>query len=492
MSTKKSIQKQDVMEVVQEDDSITIPVIEIFHQLKKYLLLWLIIAIVGAGLVFGGSLGLSSSHATPLTALVGFSFDGIENGLDPNGNEFDVNSIKSPTVIEDTMTDLGIDQGKLETIRGGLTISGVVPDNAIDELTAYQSIFEATNSIEAANKVMDVSYFPTQYKVEFAYAASDMTRSEGAEFLNTLLDNYKTYFMRVYGYNDAFGDALTSVDYTQYDYPQAIDVFTTTLNSLQGYISHLSEEDTTRFRSTETGYSFSDLNEAIATMKTVDLATVSSYVYGKNVTKDKDVLVTYYEYRIDTLTRSMNSAKEQLVSITESIENYQKDAVVIMAGENSNTPLTQASEAYDELIQQKVDKQASVSTYQQQIQDYTERLETLQKKSVGSTKDKEKVDADMAALGEKINTLVESSQITADEFFETASYEQSYNVLLPASGSVSNVISIAISNMVRPLMVIEALIFVCYLVFAVVRAFIVSYRRESLMIEADAEKEKEE
>lgn len=476
---------------MQDEDTIVIPVVEIFRQLKKYLLLWIIIAVVGAGLVFGGSMALVSSHAMPLTALVGFSFEGIEQGLDPNGNEFDANSIKSPTVIENTLTELGIDLSHLDTVRDGLTISGVVPDDAVDKLTAYQSVFENTNSIDAANKVMEVSYYPTQFKVEFSYAATGMSRSEGAELLNTLLDNYKVYFMQTYGYNDAFGDALTAVDYSEYDYPQAIDVYTTTLNSLQNYINRLSTEDSTRFRSTQTGYTFSDLNEAVNTMKNVDLATVSSYVYGRNVTKDKAVLVTYYEYRIDALTRSMNSAKEQLASITESIENYQKDSIIVMAGENSNTPLTQSSEAYDDLITQKTEKQTSVSSYQQQIQDYTERLDKLKKNSVGSSKDAEKVEADMAALGEKINALVESAQITADEFFETASYENSYSVLAPASGSVSNVISIAISNMIRPALVVEALVFVIYLVFAVVRAFMVSYRRTELEKIADTESSEE-
>ena len=85
--------------VQDEEDTITIPVAEIFHQLRKYVLLWVLIAVVAAGLVFGGSLVAYSSKCTPLTAMVGFSYDGIESGLDPNGNEFDANSIKTPSII---------------------------------------------------------------------------------------------------------------------------------------------------------------------------------------------------------------------------------------------------------------------------------------------------------------------------------------------------------------------------------------------------------
>lgn len=489
MSSKNSAQLP--ANAVQEDDTIVIPVIEIFRQLKKYLFLWIILIVVAAALVFGGSLALSSSHATPLTALVGFSYQGIEEGLDPNGNDFDPDSIKSPAVLEKTITELGMEMTQLETIRSSITISGVVPEDTVDELTAYKSIFEANSSMEAAKKIMEVSYQPTQFKIEFTYIDSDMTRSEGAEFLNTLLDNYKVYFMQNFGYNDALGSAITAVDYAQYDYPQALDIFTSTLSTLQSYVSQLSNQDNTRFRSTETGYTFADLQESISTLRNVDLKSTSSYVYSKNVTKDKDSLMIYYQYQIDESTRSMTNAQEQMTELNKSIDNYQKDSIVIMAGNDTtpSAPLFETSQAYDDLITQKTEKQASISSYQQQINSYNSRMDNLKKKALGSNKDKEKVEADMAALSEKINQMVDTVNKTSDEFFETASYSNAYNVLVPASGSVSSVIKVAINNMMRPLLIAEALLFVIYLVFAVVRAFQISLKQNTRIKESTAEAE---
>lgn len=489
MSSKNSAQLP--ANAVQEDDTIVIPVIEIFRQLKKYLFLWIILIVVAAALVFGGSLALSSSHATPLTALVGFSYQGIEEGLDPNGNDFDPDSIKSPAVLEKTITELGMEMTQLETIRSSITISGVIPEDTVDELTAYKSIFEDNSSMEAAKKIMEVSYQPTQFKIEFSYIDSDMTRSEGAEFLNTLLDNYKVYFMQNFGFNDALGSAITAVDYAQYDYPQALDIFTSTLSTLQSYVSQLSNQDNTRFRSTETGYTFADLQESISTLRNVDLESTSSYVYSKNVTKDKDSLMIYYQYQIDESTRSMTNAQEQMTELNKSIDNYQKDSIVIMAGNEANpsAPLFETSQAYDDLITQKTEKQASISGYQQQINSYNSRMDNLKKKALGSNKDKEKVEADMAALSEKINQMVDTVNKTSDEFFETASYSNAYNVLVPASGSVSSVIKVAINNMMRPLLIAEALLFVIYLVFAVVRAFQISLKQNTRIKESTAEAE---
>lgn len=482
------------MNTQQEDDTITIPVVEIFRQLKKYFLPWVLVAVILAGLVFGGSMVVSSSKAIPLTAMVGFTFDGIENGLDPNGNEFNANSLKSPAIIEETLSDLNMDVKKTDAIRNNITVSGVVPEDAIDKLTAYESVFSNTNSIEAAQKIMDVSYFPTQFEVQFSYGASGMSRSQAADFLNTMLNNYKIYFMQTYGYNQAFGDALTAVDYTGYDYPQALDILSSSLDSLKKYISSLSSNDNTRFRSTKTGYTFSDLSEATATLQSVDYSSLYSYIMGKNVTKDKDSLATYYQYRIDSLNRNLNGAKERLSTITDSINNYKKDSMVVMAGgsaDNTGTVLTQPSTAYDDLITQRTDAQGSVSSLQQQISDYQTRLDKLQNTPLGSKKEEEKVETDMKNICDKMNQLINDVNETADDYFETASYTNAYNILVPASGSVSSSVSNAISNMIRPMLIVEALLLVAYLVFAVVRAFMVSYRRDKLVPAAVEEPAKE-
>ncbi len=168
MSTKKATHEKAQTENTAEKGEITIPVVEIFRQLKKYLLIWVLIAVVGAALIFGGSLALSTAHTVPLRAMVGFSFDGIESGLDPNGNKFNANEIKSPTVIQQALTDLDLSSNLVDSVRSGITVSGVVPSDTIDKLTAYQSIFESNHSMDAAQKIMDTSYYPTRFEVEFS------------------------------------------------------------------------------------------------------------------------------------------------------------------------------------------------------------------------------------------------------------------------------------------------------------------------------------
>lgn len=478
MNTKEKIKEREDAVSQAQEDTITIPVVEIFRQIRKYFLIWVILAVVCSALVFSISLWKSVSSTMPLTAMVGFYYDGIELGLDPNGNEFNGNSIKNDTVIQTTITEMGIDSTLLETIRNSISVSGVIPSDTIDEIIAYKSIFYENYSIDSAQKLMNVSYYSSTFIIEFDYSQTGLSRSKAANFLNSMLNNYKTYFMQIYNTSEAFGQALTVIDYIDYDYAQIIDIFSNTLTSLKNYVDTLIDEDISRFRSSETGYSFFDLSKSINMLQTVDVPNLSSYIQANNITNDKDALITYYEYCIETSTRSLKSAQKNLDTIVDSIENYQKDSILIMnSNDDTSTTLTQTSDAYDNLIEQKISAQSIVSSYEAQISEYESRLSKIKKGTVATSVEMEKADALIEDLFTKINDIIDTVNATSNEYYETIVLTDSYKVLVPASSSLSSTSSNAISSMMHPLLIIEALLVVVYLVFATVRAFIVTHRK---------------
>ena len=385
-------------------------------------------------LVLAGTAAFSNDQHKNMTALVSFTFDGIEEGLDPDGNVFDVNSIKNPAVIEAALTELGQPLEKLESIRQDISIEGVIPKDAIDRITTYKSVYENASSgaLNAAQAMLDTKYYPTQYKVSFNYAASDLSSSDAVQVFNTILERYRDYFFETYGYNQALGSAVTALNYADYDYAEAVDVFDTTLNTLRSYVSNLSSDDTTRFRSSATGYTFADLSEAIKAVQTMDLDLLSSYITVNNVTKDKDRLINYYTYRVEALTRQKTVAEENLATITDTINTYEKDTVMIFGNgtENTDTQYSQGSQEYDRLIQSKVDTQNELSTTTQQINFYNQRINALKGKVAASDDKIERVEADLEKLNEKVNTLINSVNETADEYYETVSFANAYNILV--------------------------------------------------------------
>lgn len=466
------------------EGEIVISIGSIFRVMKKFLAAWLVIAII-AGLMIpiSSAIFVSDVHKN-LTAVVSFNFSGIEKGLAPDGTQFDVNSIKSPYVIESALTELNMPLDSLEGIRQGIRIDGIIPSDAIDRITMYRNIYQNEGNLTAGERMIDVSYFPTQYKVTFNYSASGLDGNTAVTVFNTMLTNYREYFFTNYGFNQALGSVVRTLDYRNYDYAEAVDVFTNTLNSLQEYVDNLSAQDTTRFRSTDTGYSFSDLSDTIATIREVDLDMISSYVTVNTVTKDKNTLIDYYNYRIEVLTRDKNVAQDNLKAISESIKEYQKDSIVIYGGDGMETSqYSQASAEYDDLFKRRINQTNILATKTQQINMYQDRINTLKGKSAASQDKMEKVEADLEKLNAKINTLLDSINDTANEYYEDVYLGNAYSILVPASyssvGTTKSVISASVSTVV----VVEAIIFIIYLAAAFVLALISDNRKKALVNE---------
>ena len=452
----------------------------VFVQLKRFFIFWLVFAIVFGLLVPVWTLLTTAEKYKNLTALVSFNYDGIENGKAPDGSSFDVTTLKNPSVIEATLTELNEPLTLLEDVRQGISIEGVIPENAIDKITMYRSIYEQDN-LGAGEKMLDVKYFPTQYKVIFNYSNTELDGQRAVEVFNTLLENYHTYFFETYGFNQALGSAVTAIDYTTYDYAQAVDVFASSLTMLEEYIKNLSETDTTRFRSTATGYSFSDLSESIDTIQNVDLDLISSYVTVNNVTKDKDTQIDYYNYRIETLTRQRTIAQETLDEINSSIDLYEKNTIVVYGENQDSSGYTQASETYDDMFQRKIETQKSVSNYTQQIDELQKRVNALKGRTSASKDKVEKIEADLASLNERVTDLIDKTNLTANEYYETVYLSNAYSILVPASSSALRTTKSVISSAVEPLVIIEALLLICYICVSFVLSLILENKKRKLL-----------
>ncbi len=460
-------------------DEVIISFGTIFKMLKKFLAIWLVAAIIVAIMIpVCASVFIPDKHKN-LSALVSFNFDGIEQGLAPDGTRFDAYSIKNPSVIESALTELDLPLTSLEGIRQGITIEGIIPADADKRITMYKNIYEQ-NNLTAGEKMLEVSYFPTQYRITFNYSASGLNGRDAVSVFNTMLTKYREYFFKQYGFNQALGSVVKSQDYTTYDYAEAVDIFDNTLRSLQDYVDNLSSEDTTRFRSVETGYSFPDLSDTIATLQNVDLDLISSYVTINTVTKDKNTLVDYYNYRIETLTREKNVAQENLKMLNESIAGYQKDTIVIYGGDGQeNSQYSQASAAYDEMYNKKIMQTDILARKTQEITMYQQRIASLKGKTAASQDKMDKVEKDLDALNVKINTLMDAVNDTANEYYETVYLSNAYSVLVPASysslGTTKNVIKSSMSTV----LIAEALILVIFLGTAFVLAIVSDNRKKA-------------
>ncbi|GEM_PF-126693 len=473
-----------------DQDEIVLSLATIFKKLKKYFTLWLVAAVVSFVLSFGFATVTTHVNKAKLEALISFSYSGIEKGLDPNGRKFDVNSVKNPAVIESALTNLGMDMTELEPLREGIDIKGLVPKNAVDRITVYSSILELNGSVNAAERILDTSYYPTRFTVTLDYNNTDLSTTEAVQVFNEILNCYQNYFYEMYGYNESLGAAVTAIQYKDYDYSEAVDVFNNNIKSLKSYVKQLSNEDSTRFRSTVTGYTFDDLYESLKTIQGIDLDKISSYISINNVTKDKEESLAYYEYRIKSLSREKTTLEDRLANITDSIANYEKDQVIIYGGtdQSTDTLVTQASEQYDKMINQKTNLVADLAETKQLIDYYKERQEALKSKTTGNEEQCARVDEMLASVSDKVDQLIEAVAETSDDYYKNVTFKNAYNVLVPASNTASDRLSRIVDNAKMPLIALEGLCILVFFCVAIIEAFKAdNAKRKAVLAEMAAE-----
>lgn len=458
----------------EKKDEVLISIGSIFRYIKKYFLTWVIIAVI----IFVGTFGFATFKTIlqkpSLVALVSFTYSGIEKGLDPSGRKFDVNSLKNPSVIQMALDQMGFTVDELTAIRESITVEGIIPEDAIDRITAYKNVYENANTgnLSAAQAMLDVTYYPTTYKVYFDYGNTSFSRKDAVQVFNTILECYQDYFYDTYGYNESLGNSVNAIDIDSYDYSEAVDVIQSSLTSLRKYVKQISDEDSTRFRSAVTGYTFDDLYDAIGTVKNIDLDKISSYITVNNVTKDKEASIAYYDFRISSLTRQQTALQEQLATITQSIKDYEKDSIYIFGNgtESTNTEATQASEQYDRMLRQKLSTSEELAETKQSINYYKERKSSLEKSNTASEKKSEKVQADINSVYEKTKTLVEQVTLTADDYYENVTFKNAYNILVPAISTPVQTIMNIIGNAKLPLVLFEGLLIFIYMIIVLVNA----------------------
>ncbi|MBO7473944.1 MAG: lipopolysaccharide biosynthesis protein [Ruminococcus sp.] len=469
----------------EDEDRVIISFSSVFRQLKRFLVLWIVLAIIAGIAVFSLSALKTFSSSYPAQAIISFTYDGIEQGLDPKkGGKFDIETVKSPKVIEMALTEMGIDLEMLESVRSNIRFQYIIPQDAYDKFKVYNSVMDKASSgvLSAAQEMLDVKYYPTKYTVIFDYGNAGFDKITGAELLNTLLECYGDYFYQLYGFNKPLGAAVTAVDTDSYDYAQQVDLYKDSLRELRSYLNDLDEEDNTAFRSSVTGYTFNDLSEYAKTVTSIDLDRISSYIAVNNVTKNKDSAIAYYDYRIENLSREKEEYEERVRALDASIDKYIKDQITVY-GETADVESTVHSEQYDAMFKQKTTVEALLAQTKQDIKFYESRRDALKSNKSSSKANIEKTEADLAALNKKVNDIVDLTEKTANDYFENVQFANAYTVLAPATKSASASLGEAVSNSLKFIIVFEMLIFAVYLAIAFISAILNDNKKKAVRVD---------
>ena len=108
-----------------EEEQISISIVGILKNLRRFFALWLSATIFASILALVATSLAKQDSYKKMVSLVSFTYDGVEKGLDPKGNEFNINTLKSPQIIEKTLNELGLDSKMLEDVRKNISFESM-------------------------------------------------------------------------------------------------------------------------------------------------------------------------------------------------------------------------------------------------------------------------------------------------------------------------------------------------------------------------------
>ena len=446
----------------ENDDELNVDFGVIGKQLKRFFALWLCLALAlgclsgASGLLLQRVLGEHKAKA-----MIRFS-----------DTTYDITKIKSPAVIGEAIQRMGLNILDMEQYQKAVEISGVIPSSSYQELSMYYDLLNnntTTDSLSVIRTLLGSSYSVSRYIVSFSYLDAKLSQEDGVAFLNALLLAYQRYCAKVYNYNLSMGNPLSAVDYQEYDYAEAANIFAGTLDSITSYLSNL-ESSAGNFRSTKTGLTFQDLHRTANLLKGIDLDRLSSYIVIHSVSEhDAETEVSYYRWRIENLEQQRTVQRTRFASLTDSINNYRKDDIIIMNGINGNSVVSSPENVnanYDSMIQEKLDAQASIASYTRSISFYESVIEGfLNAETSSRPEDIQVVKEYLEHLNEEVNELIRNITLTADEYYDRVAFTDEVRVLIPSMVEAEPLVSM---TTVKVVAAIEALLFLGYLCWAFV------------------------
>ena len=384
-------------------------------KLMAYLLTLAILVGAAAGVLYSGFEHMSGKGSYA-RALVTFQFEGIESGISPNGSAFDVSMLKSPNVIQNALTELGLDEIYTDSVRRNIVIQGVIPEDAVEQITTFEKMAEKDAS--KYEKILDVSYFPSQYII-YLYDDGTFSPRELTEILDGIIVSYRQYFMDTYANTEVLTVTSNLLSGSDYDYGESVDLVKTQIDIMLSYVNEKLEE-APDFRSSQTGLSYEDIVTALQFVQSVDISKLSSFVESNALTKDKNRQIEYYEYMIRECSNKISELQTQLESVTNTINNYEKDPVVVVSSSDSTLEYGEKNAYYDTLVNQKISLNKQISVQNTSLNEYYLQLNSLQAHETANDQSQyDYADGLLQRLDTTISSWVTLIEQTTEEYYKT-------------------------------------------------------------------------
>ncbi|RCX19266.1 hypothetical protein DFR58_10310 [Anaerobacterium chartisolvens] len=437
---------KDKLEVILKTDAATVSrtdvsLRDILEAIIKHR--WIIFAVTVMCVLTVAIVGtLFSPHTGQVTAMIEFNFDGIEKGLDPYGKSFDVSKIKAPVVIDMVVKSLELDKRGIsaDLIRTNIRIEPVIPGGITEKIKQLEEAKK--QNIEG---LQNFTYYPSVYLISLDIPKDSGVDKLGAiEIMNEIIKQYREYFYLNYSDRNVLSNALVSIDYDEYDYPEITDIIHGQLDIITSYVSAKQREsEAGDFRSKQTGLAFSDIVKSIDVIKRVDLSKVESVINEYNLTKNRDRLIGLYQYKVRMAELENVKKEDESRVLNDALNKYERQKNIIMmpnmAGEQAQTAggieIGSSDKYYSELAGKAADAGVNARNSFHSAEYYKQRIDRLVNGNVSpelKQAGEKYIVSLLPGLKDKVESWIKLTNDTVSEYYEMQLYSTAMSSISPA------------------------------------------------------------
>lgn len=406
---------------------------------------WLI-AICGVALfvlAIIGSIVYDNSNSQVAT-IVTMQWAGAGSGEYPDGSRFDYAEAIEPFVITLAVDSL-VEDGELEQalvtndVRGALSIIPIVPG---DVLALIQTALEDGE---------EITYFATDYRLVLDNGSLGITVDEARLLIEEIIEQFRIDFNRKF-INQITVVDFTDADFEDYDYLDAYEILRAQVTAVD---SAMNARAASGFYSPTLGITFNDILVRTDLISRIELNQIVTRTNNYLLTKDKDFLVTNYEYKIETTQLELDKATAKELEAQDLVDNYtgSVNTILIPGLENEEIEL---ETYYNTLVDNLVVLQNQVAEYTEDIEYFQLQIDRLNGDdpdfSVTPQKQAEeviKVEANIVSADTELESIVNDSNILLQEYNEFLTSNIIKPLMTPAyQSSVSTLMISAIGLVV--------------------------------------------
>jgi len=370
---------------------------------------WVIVIISFVSLLVSFSLGyIIGLNNSRITTIVEFQWEGISRGEYPDGQRFDYGSAIDGSVLGKVLEEIGSDL-TIADVQQNLTVTPIVPDNVI----------------EAAEKAflqnISFSYFPTSFKFSLDYKNLGISEEKGINIITLLIDTFRESFERKYVDRNVLLD-YSNEDLSTFDYIESHEVLLAQTQLIKNAVNNVMPE-ASDFVSAQLGVSFNDILVRLNLLETIELNNMESRINNYLLSKDSDLLITIYEYRVEILEFDLAEKEDIETKLQLLITNYTGGTSTIIIPGMSSEDQVMVEPYLNSLYENLVNTQADIAKYTQDIAFYNLRIDRLNGDdpsfSVTPTKQAEeilKVEESIISSVEVISNIVEDTNTLLTEY----------------------------------------------------------------------------